>query len=296
VKVSVDDNPSFSPKIVPPTYPTNSDAVIPFSFNDYVTAIQAKRVCINDGVFDDYAITGIGFLGYNWQVPFVKCDSRRCQGEGEDAATLYCEYPILALGPTTNTDTVGKARAESFRDFIYAKYPALVTNKPFEYDFVRVFESNQEIENYVKSTDYGNTNNPKIGIAVIFSEGVSEKDYSYNIRVNSTNFNAPEQEGRPGTSTTPPPTKTFDSLANVDNVCEPLGGTAMQGPNDSSCTYQYIYNGALVIQRLLGDWIIDDTGAAEKGYNVAEHGVQFVPFPTKQYIRNGFYSVIAGKC
>jgi hypothetical protein len=70
----------------------------------------------------------------------------------------------------------------------------------------------------------------------------------------------------------------------------------MQGPNDSSCTYQYIYNGALVIQRLLGDWIIDDTGAAEKGYNVAEHGVQFVPFPTKQYIRNGFYSVIAGKC
>jgi hypothetical protein len=294
----VKDNASFSAEVVEPTYPDNDQAVIPFSFNDYVTAIQAKRVCMqNPNIFDanPWAVTGIASQGYNWQVPFVKCDSRTCQTVGEDASKNNCEYQTLALGPTSVSDDVGRAHAESFRDFIYLKYPALVTNKPFEYAFVRVFESNQEIENYVKSSDYGTANYPKIGLAVIFSEGSSEKDYMYSIRVNSTNFNAPEQDGRPGMSTTPPPTKKFSNLANVDDVCTPWPGTAEQGPNQDSCTHQYIYNGALVIQRLLGDWIIDDSGASEKGYNVAEHGVQFVPFPTKQYTKNGFYSVVAGR-
>jgi hypothetical protein len=298
VKVSLKDNASFSAEVVEPTYPGNDQAIIPFSFHDYVTAIQAKRVCIkNPSIFasNPWAITGIASQGYNWQVPFVKCDSRSCQAVGEDAATNYCEYQILALSTSSVSDDVGRARAESFRDFIYTKYPALGTNKPFAYDFVRVFDSNREIENYVKSADYGTTNNPKIGLAVIFFQGESEKDYAYSIRVNSTNFNAPEQEGRPGTATTPPPTKTFNNLANVDNVCEPLSGTADLGPHQNSCTHQYIYNGALIIQRLLGDWIIDNSGAGEKGYNVAEHGVQFVPFPTKEYTKNGFYSVIAGK-
>jgi len=42
---------------------------------------------------------------------------------------------------------------------------------------------------------------------------------------------------------------------------------------------QYMYNGALTIQRLVDDFIIHDTGAKDKGFSVAENGVSFVNFP-----------------
>ena len=296
VKISLQNNKSFSPQVIEAEFPGNNQAIIPFSFNDYVTAIQAKRVCFIEPSTGEWAVSGIDFRGYGWQVPFVKCDSRACQEEGEDASFKYCQYQILALAPMNSTSSVGKVRAESFRDFTLNKYPALVNNVPFSYDFIRIFESNQEIDDYVTSSDYGGLSKPKIGLAVIFSDVASVKEYKYDLRINSTNFNAPEVEGRPGTATTPNPAKLFDNLANVDSTCTPIGGTAVFGPNMNSCTSQYIYNGALVIQRLVNDWIIKDSGASAKGYNVAEHGVQFVPFPTKQFTKNGFYSTISGSC
>lgn len=296
VKVSLQDNPSFSPEVVPPSFPPNEDAIITYSFNDYVTAIQAKRQCfaqINPYNSNPWAITGLENQGYNWQVPFVKCDSRACQAAGENAAELYCQYQILAVAPSNSSDTIGIARSLSFTEYTYNKYPALVTNKPFNYSFIKIFESNQDIENYVTSSNYGSSGYPKIGLAVIFTGGSSEKDYAYTLRVNSTNFNSPENEGRPAATTTPSTSKIFDNLANIDDVCVPIGGTALMGPGENSCTYQYIYNGLLIIQRLVDDWIIDHSGAATKGYSVAEHGVQFVPFPSKQYTKNGFYASIS---
>jgi hypothetical protein len=298
VKVSLQDNPSFSPEVVPPSFPPNEDAIITYSFNDYVTAIQAKRQCFaqaNPYNSNPWAITGLENQGYNWQVPFVKCDSRACQAAGENAAELYCQYQILAVAPSNSSDTIGIARSLSFTEYTYNKYPALVTNKPFNYSFIKIFESNQDIENYVTSSNYGSSGYPKIGLAVIFTGGSSEKDYAYTLRVNSTNFNSPENEGRPAATTTPSTSKIFDNLANIDDVCVPIGGTALMGPGENSCTYQYIYNGLLIIQRLVDDWIIDHSGAATKGYSVAEHGVQFVPFPSKQYTKNGFYASISGK-
>ena len=296
VKISLQNNKSFSPQVIEAEFPGNNQTIIPFSFNDYVTAIQAKRVCFKNPDTNEWAVSGIDLRGYGWQVPFVKCDSRACKKEGDNAALYYCEYQILALAPMNSTSSVGKVRAESFRDFTLNKYPALVNNIPFSYNFIRIFESNQEIDDYVTSSDYGGLSKPKLGLAVIFSDGASIKEYKYDLRVNSTNFNAPEVEGRPGTATTPNPAKLFDNLANVDSTCTPIDGTAEFGPNMNSCTSQYIYNGALVIQRLVNDWIIEDSGARAKNYTVAEHGVQFVPFPTKQFTKNGFYSTISGSC
>ena len=41
-----------------------------------------------------------------------------------------------------------------------------------------------------------------------------------------------------------------------------------------------MYNEALTIQRLVHDFIMVETGAKDKGYFVAEHGVKYAPFPS----------------
>jgi hypothetical protein len=163
---------------------------------------------------------------------------------------------------------------------------------PFDYPFIRMFDDESGVQSYVTSGDYGTSKNPKIALAIIFEEGSSEKDYAYTLRVNSTNFNSPEEEGRPGASTTPDTSREFYSFAKEDNVCEPIGA-ADQGPLQNSCTGQYMYNGALTTQRLIGDWILSESGAAAAGYNVSEHGVQFLPFPSLAYTKDGFYAAIA---
>lgn len=55
-----------------------------------------------------------------------------------------------------------------------------------------------------------------------------------------------------------------------------------------------MYNGVLTVQRLVGDFILNHTGAAADGYRVSESGVQFVQFPTEAYEQSGFYSAISG--
>jgi hypothetical protein len=52
-----------------------------------------------------------------------------------------------------------------------------------------------------------------------------------------------------------------------------------------------LYNGIITIQKLVGDFILKDSGA---NVQVADHGVRFVPFPTKEYEDGGFFAEIAG--
>ena len=297
IKKSLEGNENFSPQYVAAAIrDQNGDAFIPLSFTDYVTAIQAKRICIPSASEDPskFDITGMPLDNYNWMVPFVKCDSRACKQLDEDARSKYCEYQILAVAPKTVEDSVGRVRADSFTDYVYAAYPALKnsTLMPFDYPFVQMFDSESDVQNYVTSRDYGTSGNPKIALAIIFEEGSSEKDYAYTLRVNSTNYNSPEAEARPGATTTPDTSREFYSFAKEDNACEPAGGPD-QGPFQSSCTGQYMYNGALTTQRLIGDWILSDSGAAAANYTVSEHGVQFLPFPTLAYTKDGFYAAIA---
>jgi hypothetical protein len=100
IKESVENSDSFAPVTVSESFPANSDSVQFFSFTDYVTALQADRKCVESasipwrsggedsaaGGYDDsgLSISGIFNKGYNWQVPFVKCDR-------------YVEYYIVPL-------------------------------------------------------------------------------------------------------------------------------------------------------------------------------------------------------
>lgn len=146
IKASLQDNENFSPQPVDAEIRDNNDAFITLTFTDYVTAIQAQRICIPSAVDpDDFDITGMPINNYNWQVPFVKCDSRACKEIGEDARETYCEYPVLAVAPKDSGDSVGLERARDFASFVYSRYPALTnqTALPFDYPFIKEFNSNR---------------------------------------------------------------------------------------------------------------------------------------------------------
>jgi hypothetical protein len=198
------------------------------------------------------------------------------------------------VAPSTPEDTVGLVQAEAFRDYIYNRYPVLLDKDamPFDFDFVQLFDSDQAIEQYVQSPGYGDEF--KIALAIVFDGTDSTINYSYKVRVNSTGYNSPEDEARPATTTTPPTDKTFETFARTDGESCPdiVGGAPDLGPFKNSCTGRYIYNGALTIQRLVHDFIIDESGADNNGYYVAENGVQFVSFPYQSFIENGFYAQI----
>ena len=284
-------------------------SLTPMSFNDYITAMQAQRKCklnADPGTNDMYDITGITNKDETWwQVPFVKCDSRKCDryfdetgisADGLDAIT-FCEFAILALAGS-NDD--GRQRALSFEQWIYETYPKINPNNPnkavlpFNFSLVKVFDSHDDIDKYVQSTDYGRSQFPKIAMAVVFDSN-DLNEFNYTLRQNSTNFNAPEEEARPSARTTPPTSSLLNSFARDDvSTCLDDSGP-LQGPLGFSCTGQYILNGVLTIQRLVNDYIIDASGAAAAGYTISEAGVQFTYFPSKEYEQGGFYAAIGGK-
>jgi hypothetical protein len=289
---------STAPELIAAIFPGSEFAFTPLSFGDYVTALRATRECVV-GNNEELWISGIDDEGYNWQVPFVKCDSRECEVAGQSAQP-FCEYAIVAVSPSSTQDEGGLVRATAFRDWIYNRYPDLNNSDaetsvmPFDFDFVQIFNDPQELDAYVKSKKYGSKEFPKIGMAITW-DGNSATDYFYSLRQNSTNFNAPEEEGRPASQSTPDPDRIVNSFAKTDfTVCSPQDGAPDQGVLSNSCTGQYLYNGVLSFQRLVGDFILEDTGAKEKGYYVAEAGVQFVQFPTEAYEGSGFFEDIGG--
>ena len=190
-----DPNSSLKSTTYPATYPGADDVIIPLSFQDYVTALQANRTCIPDPTADPLqkvlglaplVISGIDFQ--DWPVPFVFCNSYYCSEMDEDA-TKFCTYKTLALAPMDSNDAGQLDSMRKFKSFIEEKYPQ-VTDKsllPFEHDFIRTFNSNDEINEYVTSDKYY----PKIAIGVVFS-GKGGKSYDYTIRTNSTNYNSEE--------------------------------------------------------------------------------------------------------
>jgi hypothetical protein len=311
IKNAVDNSGGLESVTINATFPTTS--ITPLSFADYITALRAQRVCIkitnnnndDDGTFsafsgtNEYDISGIFDDGFNWQVPFVKCDSRKCDdtiGTG-GKAIQFCEFAIIAI---TGNNPDGQTRAKEFEQWIYKTYPSIDPNNPnkailpFNFSFIQVFNSSTAIDNYVKSIDYGRSTMPKIGMGIVF-ENNDMQSYNYSLRQNSTNFNAPEDEGRPTAQTTPSTKTLFNSFVNNDfQSCIPINGAPIQGLFGSSCSGQYLYNGVLTIQRLVNDYIIDISGAKDAGYTIGEAGIQFTSFPTRAYEDTGFYAIIGG--
>ena len=200
-----DPNSSLKSTIVTATYPGAEDAIIPFSFQDYVTALQANRKCIVDPTattaekllgLAPLVISGIDYR--DWPVPFVFCNSYACRKRGGDA-TKYCTYRSLALAPM-NADAAGEVqRMLRFKDYVEERYPQLTNRSalPFDHDFIQIFNSNEELDSYVTSGTYGEWSDgqyfPKVAIGIIFSGGDGDKSYEYTIRTNSTNYNSEEQ-------------------------------------------------------------------------------------------------------
>jgi hypothetical protein len=194
IKASVSDTDGFRQEVVEPTFPASS--VIPLSFADYVKALQVKRVCLEDEEGDSFSISGIPEEGYGWTVPFVRCDARKCKenmAENLSSAIPFCEFPLLGVA---SSEASADARVEKFVAYLESSYPIIfnASAMPNNRSFVVLFESQTQMETYVKSSSYGNSENPKIGVGIVFSGGTSDREYSYSIRVNSTGFNAPEGE------------------------------------------------------------------------------------------------------
>jgi hypothetical protein len=307
IKNAVEKSGSLQAKVVNATFPDYS--FTPFSFTDYITAMRAKRVCVKASNFslppipgysnsgskasnNGLDISGIFDNGFNWQVPFVKCDSRKCLYEGQDALP-FCEFAILAVA---GSDAGGRQRATAFEQWIFANYPVISPNSsnyslPFDFPLVKLFNSSDAMNSCVKSPDYGRITVPKIAIGVVW-QGNDVQSFNYSLRQNSTNFNAPEEEGRPTAQTTPPTGTWVDSFARKDDICAPINGGPLLGYFGSSCTGQYMYNGVITVQRLVHDYILSVSGVAAAGYTVGEAAVQFTPFPTRAYKESGFYASI----
>ena len=93
-----------------------------------------------------------------------------------------------------------KQRMLRFKSYVEQRYPQLTNRSllPFDYDFIQVFDDNDDLDSYITSDVYGSFVDgkyfPKVAIGVVFGdENDGGKSYSYSIRVNSTNFNSEEQ-------------------------------------------------------------------------------------------------------
>jgi hypothetical protein len=307
IKSAVEGTSNFKPQIIEAYLPEESDVFTPMSFTDYVTALQAKRQCVqrsssSDTYADNFGesyfdITGMPYQATDWQVPMLKCDADKCRQQGEDAGD-YCEFMIVALAAE---DEAGLQRALEMKEYMLQRYPVLANPKDnddinVDFDLVQLFNSSDAMDAYVQRSDYGNADVPKIAMGIVWDTGNDATNYRYKLRQNSTNFNNPTQDFLPAVRTTPDTTKRFDSYAKTDAGCVVADdGAAYQGIYGDSCTGLYLYNGVLTFQRLVGDFILHDTSAAAAGYMVADAGVSYVKFPSPQYEEEGFYEAISGK-
>ena len=277
IKTALDDGTSMDALEIPPQIRTDRDVLVPLSFSDYVTALMADRICIDVGLDDDgdidFDISGLPQEGFDWQIPFLKCDERECEEDGQEAYD-FCEYHILAVAPKDASDTAGSSRAEAFKSYVEERYPQLLdpSKNHFDgYQFVQIFPSNDAIDKYVTDINYGTKGAPKIGLAVVF-EGNDPLDFKYSIRQNATNFNTWDSASQPAAPSTPDTKKLFNSYSVGDQECRDL--FVEEGRLGKSCTARYIYNGFLTTQRLVQDFMMVDTGAKDEGYFVSEHGVR----------------------
>lgn len=294
IKNAVENTDDFAAKKVEAKFPEH--AVQPLTFRDYETALQAQRVCLLNETTNRLYVSGMPDQSWNWQIPMIACDSRNCREPGQDALDI-CEYALLAVSGDP-TSPRSQDRARRFQQWVEAKYPAVGRLK-----LVKLFSSSLEMDDYVKDSRYGEVDQPKIAMGVVWEDDdpqmVSNEEfalqYKYRLRLNSTNMNSREAEWRPAVRTSPDTTKLFDSYAKNDfDTCVPEDGTGDQGPFQESCTGWYLYNGVLTFGRLVDDFILQESGATAAGYGVSEAGVQFVSFPTPAYEESGFYGEIGG--
>jgi hypothetical protein len=156
IKASVSDTDGFRQEVVEPAFPDQT--AIPLSFADYVKALQVERVCLADE-FDGFTISGLPYEGYGWTVPFVRCDARKCK-ENLESAIPFCEFPLLGVASSEFADD----RVKKFVAYLESSYPMIfnASAMPNNRYFLKQFDSDTQMEQYVKLESYGNRNTPKV--------------------------------------------------------------------------------------------------------------------------------------
>ena len=181
IKGAVEDNEDFTASTVEAVIPDNELAFTPVTFQDYVTALQGQRFCelqldIREAIASrqppklKLGITGVPARGYDWQIPLVKCDSRKCQTEGEPADD-YCEHSIIAV--TAAGSNTAEERARDFIDWMFERYPDVTDPDKMPFDpltrpLVQWFDSSAAMNDYVKRSDYGSLTVPKIALGIVW--------------------------------------------------------------------------------------------------------------------------------
>jgi hypothetical protein len=299
IKNAVENAGGLDSEIIPPSFPSPEKTFVPLTFGDYLTALQAQRLCIKNteeemkrtGTELQYHITGIDPT--NWQIPLVKCDSLGCRNHLQEATRTVCEYNQIGIAGDAT-------RVQQFMNWLETTYPILQKASdvfPFDHTLFHTFNHSDDMSTYVTSNQYGQYPlYPKLAMGIVF-HGNDPDLYDYTLRQNSTNFNMPEEQARSGAATTPSTERmTYDYGKDDTSICPIKGESApFLGPMMESCTGQYMYNGILTFQRLVHDFILDQTGVRTiNGNFVNEASVQYVPFPTRAYTKEGFYSLLSG--
>ena len=178
----------------------------------------------------------------------------------------------------------------SFSTYLNLRYGADLLDEDVVF---RTFDTEDDLTDYVTGSSY--ESDVKLAMGIVFDSDFGVNDqYHYTLRQNGTNFNNPEESARPVSQTTPRTDIYTQNFYLNDEQCDfqEGGGAPKLGPFGSSCTGQYIYNGVLTVQRLVQDFILYEGGVGVE-YTVAEGGVGYVPFPTREYEEDGFYAAIA---
>jgi hypothetical protein len=257
----------------PSIYFNETGERVPKEFEQFIGLLQSNPEFLKSQGIELPGTFGIvGYNVDNWHVPLLKCDPVHCQAPNQNA-TAFCERHIVGVA--------GGSSAQQFIEWVEFEYPDAA-----KFNIFVEFDNAQAMDVYVEGREYGRSQ-PKLAMGIVF-DTVSGDEWKYHLRPNSTNVNFPAAEERRGARTTPDTDRLLDEYARKDDSCS-LEGAA--GETDS-CAIQYAANGVLTFQRLVHDFIGNRTGASEL-YPVG--ATDFVPFPSREYVSEGFLSRIGSK-
>jgi len=237
------------------------------------------------------------YAGGSW----VVCDSEKCRREGQDASD-FCMVRQIVLAPGDKNSEGEVAIVREFIAWVNDTYPsALLPSQNSTYPplITDEYEDNAAMESYIASTDYSSAGTKSIGGAIIVTSSTSTS-FEYKIRPNSTFFAELGQVIRPLAKTMPNTKILTDRLASSATSVSPCSPTQEGGPvlkninsgegGQPSCYGLYILNGGLGLGRLVGDFLVHHNTGGEA--NVAEAGVNFVNYPSKESYTAGFWDLV----
>lgn len=235
--------------------------------------------CVGFSASDSFTISGMETTS-SWRVPLIKCDASRCKSAYESAEE-YCERNIVGIAGDPD-------RMAAFLTWVESEYPVEKDLQLF-----RVFDTPGDMDAYVENHFYGRSNGEvhyqKLAMGIVFDAPIHDKPsvWGYQLRPNSTNvnevaFSEETGEGLLAIQSMPNTGRLTDTYAKTeDEAC----GTA----NSVSCAAQYGDNGVLTFQRLVHDFILNQTATSSRVSSVA-----FVPFPTRPYEEGLFFQFVSG--